>query len=216
MGKWVGAALVAHLLALFAGSAQALPVSSASIESGAGCSDAMCGNLTLTWSASSGSGGGSLTLSGSSLSFAITIGSATFVPVEPATDDNGVSELVFSSVTYTGTATAVPNEYAPGLFDITSGSASITGTQTPIGAGSAGPFSVSDSLLSGYCYDAGALGISCGITFSSENDFSFPLNGATRYFTHTVNVAAAAVPEPGAAALLGLGLAALLTTRHRR
>jgi hypothetical protein len=68
-------------------------------------------------------------------------------------------------------------------------------------------------LLSGNCYDAGTF-VSCGIIFSAQNDFNFALNGATRHFTHTVNVTAT-VPEPAAVALIAVGLVGLGLVRRR-
>jgi hypothetical protein len=91
------------------------------------------------------------------------------------------------------------------------GSASVSGTQTPTGAGSAGPFSASDSLLSGSCTDISGT-VYCGITFSALNDFNFPVNGQTRHFTHTVNVTA---PEPSTALLIGGGLVGLFLAGSR-
>jgi hypothetical protein len=74
------------------------------------------------------------------------------------------------------------------LFAISGGSAPISGTQTPSGAGTAGPF-------------------------SHNTDFNFDANGQPRYFTHTVNLTA--VPEPGTAMLLGMGFVALGLHRRR-
>ena len=193
-----------------AGVAQALPVSTASIGNGRGCLDQACTSQTLTWSSNSGGGTGTLTRTGNSLSFSITLASTTFLPISGG-NDNGVTQLVFTSTTYTGSANL--NPLGGGFYAILSGSASISGTQTPSGAGVAGPFAAADALLGGTCTDTGA-SLSCGITFGAANDFNFDVNGQTRYFTHTMNVTA--VPEPATAALFGAGLVGLGIAGSRR
>jgi len=196
-----------------AGVAQALPVSTASVGGGRGCTVQACSpaaTQTLMWSSSSGGGTGTLDIVGNNLSFSITLASTTFVPIS-GPNDNGVTQLVFSSTTYTGSATL--NPVVPGFYTILSGSSTINGTQTPSGAGVAGPFAAADALLGGSCTVTGP-SISCGITFGAANDFNFDLNGQTRYFTHTVNVTA--VPEPATAALFGAGLVGLGIAGSRR
>jgi hypothetical protein len=181
-------------LALSAAAAQAtpLPVVSASLGGGQGCPTASCTSPTLSWSSSSGGGSGSVDLDTGALTltFSITLSSSTFLPTS-GPSDNGVTQLDFTDVTYSGSATLM--DLGGGLYWITGGSASVAGTQTPTGAGSAGAFSASESLLSGSCTDI-AGSVSCGIIFSTENDFNFLVNGETRYFTHTLNVTA--MPEP--------------------
>jgi hypothetical protein len=204
MKKLVGIVAGIIGLALIAGSAQALPVSTASLGGGQGCSDVGCASPKLSWSLSTGSGSGTLGISGTTLTFSISLPSSTFLPTT-GPNDNGVTQLVFTNTTYAGSASL--NNLGFGAYSITGGSASISGTQTPSGAGVAGPFSATDSLLSGSCYDSGALGISCGIIFSTSNNFNFAVNGQTRYFTHTLNVTA--VPEPTTALLVTLGLVGL-------
>jgi len=210
MRRLPGFLVALALLTLGGGSARALPlpVVTAAVGGGQGCTTSACGaSATLSWSSSSGAGSGTVDLDAGllTLTFSITLPSSTFLPIS-GPNDNGVTQLDFTTVTYAGTAPLM--DLGGGFFWILGGSASVSGTQTPTGAGSAGLFSASDSLLSGSCQDISG-SVYCGITFSAPNDFNFQVNGQTRYFTHTVNVTA--VPEPTAAlqfgcALLGLGL----------
>ena len=202
MKRFAVAAVVGFVFALAAGSAQALPVSSASVGNARGCVNQACTNQTFTWGSNAGGGTGTLDIVGNNLSFSITLASTTLVSI--GASDNGVTQIDFTSTTYTGGATLMP--LGGGFYSILSGSASISGTQTPTGAGAAGPFAAADALLSGSCQDTGA-SISCGIVFGAANDFNFLVNGQTRHFTHTMNVTA--VPEPATAALVGAGLLGL-------
>jgi hypothetical protein len=211
--------LAGFLVALVAGALGALPaqavplgVVSASLGGGQGCTTAACSTATLGWSSSSGSGTGTIDLDAGLLTvtFSITLPSSTFLPIG-GPSDNGVTQLDFTSTTYAGTGSLF--SLGGGAYLITGGSASVSGTQTPTGAGSAGPFSASDSLLSGSCTDIGGT-VFCGITFSTLNDFNFSLNGQTRYFTHTLN--GTAVPEPATALLFGAGIAGLGLVGSRR
>jgi hypothetical protein len=195
---------------LAAGSAQALPVSAASAGNALGCTDQACTNQTLAWASNAGGGSGTLDIVGNNLTFSITLASTTLLPIGGG-NDNGVTQLVFTNTTYTGSATL--NPIIPGFFQIVSGSAAISGTQTPSGAGVAGGFAAADALLSGSCTVSGP-SIGCGIVFGAANDFNFLLNGQTRHFSHTVNVTA--VPEPATAALFGAGLLGLGIAGSRR
>lgn len=180
--------LIALVGAAFASlPAQAVPlgVSTAAVGGGQGCTTSACSTATLNWNSSSGAPSGTVDLDAglSTVAFSISGLNSTFLPVGPS--DNGVTQLDFTGVTYAGTASLF--DLGGGLYLITGGSASVSGTQTPTGAGSAGLFSASDSLLSGSCTDIAGT-VFCGITFSALNDFNFSVNGATRHFTDRKSV----------------------------
>jgi len=206
MRRLPGLLVAVVLLTVGGGSARALPVTFAAVGGGQGCLDSACTSPTLSWSSSSGAASGTLDLDAglSTLTFSILLPSSIFLPISPPSD-NGVTQLEFTNVTY-ASVSAPLIDLGGGLYLIAGGGASVSGTQTPTGAGSAGPFSATISLLSGSCIDIGGT-VFCGITFSAPYDFNFVVNGQTRHFTHTVNVTA--LPEPTTALLLGAGLLGL-------
>src|SRR5262249_3579828 len=136
--------------------------------------------------------------------------SSIFIPIT-GPSDNGVTQLEFSNTTYAGSATL--NPLGGGFYTVASGSATINGTQIPTGAGSSGPFSVLNAVVGGSCQGTGA-SVASGLTFGALNDFNFPVNGQTRWFTHTMNLTA--VPEPATALLFAGGMAGLGLLGRRR
>jgi hypothetical protein len=200
---------------LLAVSAQAASVSSGSAGSARLCADAACTLAKLNLQNPSGpvTGTFSINIATLQLEFDLTLASAVLTGAA----DNGVTSLTLGNVRFQGTAniaiipgidtngTALPN-----YWNVTTGTANVTGTATPQGGLPVTNISVSGVAVSGGCSQSGAGASVCGPIF---NPFSISVNGQTRYLTTTLNVAA---PEPAGLALLGLGLAVLAGVRGIR
>jgi hypothetical protein len=147
---------------------------------------------------------GTLTLTPTTLDFSISLASATL----PG-NDGAVTGVTFSGVTYSGSFSVT--DQGGGRFQVPAQTAAVSGTLTPIGAGSAVPFNLSVQA-NGIC-NVGSAPI-CGLTFglAGATDFAIDVNGNTRLFSHSVDLFV--VPEPGTAMLLGLGLAGLASRRR--
>lgn len=186
------------------------PVNSA-LEGAIGCADSFC-SPTLFELTGPTPVTGSLSLVGDVLSFQIQLASAELTATNGS--DGGVESIVFSDVTYSGSVMVTPGAGQAIAIDFGQ-LVSVVGSVTPIGAGSPSTLQASQVLLTGSCSGSAETALLCGLIFEPDLDFNAEVNGNTRSFQHVVNVAAA-VPEPGAALLLGLGLAGLASASRPR
>lgn len=177
--------------------AQAATIVSASLGGDKVCTTLACSTQTHTFGGSSSVGsGGSLSISGTTLTFSINAGSATFNTA--GSDPN----LALAALSITGTATVLP--VGGGAYAISSGSGSVAGTAN------ASAFSSGTSAVGGTCTTVGG-NLNCGITFAYQSSVGLP---GTRAVLGQVNVQ---TPEPSLAALLGAGaIAACALGRRRR
>jgi hypothetical protein len=208
---WIAAAVASALL-LGASAGRAATVTSGSAGAAKLCTDAACAAATLNLSGPSGpvTGSFSINLSTLQLEFDLTLGSALLTGVDgPITSmtlqnvrfQGSASLAIISSLDFNGTA-------LPNFLSITTGTASASGSYA-LNGGSYTLFSAQNIAVGGGCQQVSA-GSVCGPIF---NPFGVLIGDSARYLTTTLNVAA---PEPGAIALLGLGLAALAGIRFRR
>lgn len=193
----------------FAASASALAIdpSNSALEKATDCADSFCSPSVFELTAPTPVTG-SLSLVDDVLSFSIQLASAELMATNGS--DGGVGSIVFSDVTYSGAVTVTPGEGQAIAIDFEQ-FVSVVGSVTPIGAGSPSTFQATQVLLTGGCSGSAETALLCGLAF---DDFNAEVNGNTRLFQHMVNVAAA-VPEPGTALLMGLGLAGLASASRR-
>lgn len=187
-------------------SALTINTSSSTLSVARGCGSPSCFFSEIYTLSGAPAVSGSFDISGTTLTFSIDLVAATLIG-----SDGAVTAVNFTNVNYSGSVTVVDQG---SFFSITDQSATVAGTLTPVGAGSAVAFNLFPVNLSGgICSGTPGSSLSCGMTFGAGIGFEIDVNGNPRYFNHTVNLFS--IPEPNAALLLGLGLSGLAASRRR-
>lgn len=162
-----------------------------------------------------------LDLLNNTMDIALSVASSRFVAT-PA--DNGVSTIVFTNTSYT--ITGLPITISAGSISLnlaapnTSRDGTVAGTYTQLDAlnsvvvGAQG-FSTTARISNQFScqLSGGNTLLTCGITFG-PGQTSLSVNGVGRVFRHGFDFTMA-VPEPGATALLGLGVLGVLGVVRR-
>jgi hypothetical protein len=199
---------------LFSSGANALPINPGNSGLSLGYGYGGLGFSILYEVDGSGAVSGDIDIVGGFLTFEIDLASAEFSAIPSS--DGDVTGVSFSNVAYTGSVAVTT---AGSTHTIDNGQiGQISATLTPSGAGAATNIAASSVLITGVCNGTPGANLGCALVFGPQSDFSASVNGETRSFSHTLDVAAAAVPvpEPRVAMLLGLGLMALGAARPPR
>jgi hypothetical protein len=153
------------------------------------------------------------------VAFSMSVASATFLAVG-GVPDNGVDEIEFTSLLYSGTLTGAT--FTPGTFGSTVISwapqtltASVSGNyeQLLLGGNVNGvdPFVASARMSAGTCTLTASNFLTCGFILGPGGPFALNVGPdatpASRRVVHSLNVVA--VPEPGTVLLMALGIAGI-------
>lgn len=162
---------------------------------------------------------GTITLDSSAgtVAFNISVASATFLAIGDVAD-NGVDEIEFTTLNYTGTLTGVsftPSGPNTTISWTAQTIATVTGSYEQLlnGGNVNGPdaFSKPARMNAGGCTLTSFGNLTCGFILGPGGPFDLSVGPdatpVTRRVVHTLNVAA--VPEPSTAILMALGVAAI-------
>lgn len=165
------------MVGIMAGAASALTIdpTASGLDSAQGCGDSGCFFDQIYALDASAPVTGSLDITGLTLDFTISLASASL-----SGSDGAVSGVTFSDVTYSGSFAVT--DAGGGLYNILDQTATISGTLTPTGAGSAAAFSAVDVNTVGTCQGTPGASLTCGLIFGPASDFNADVNGNTRYF----------------------------------
>ena len=198
-------------IVLVAGPVQALSVipGSSRLDLAAGCGDTQCLFSPLYALDAPAELTGTVDRSGLTLTFSIDLASATLSAISG--NDGGVTSVDFT-LNYSGAVTLV--DEGSGQFSVTDQTGTLNGSLFANGPDTSTLITNVLANVTGICDEEPGGALTCGLTFGAGSGFPVDVNGNVRYFRHTIDITA--IPEPGTAMLLGLGLLGLASRGRAR